>query len=46
MMRLFNAFLLTMTINAVLVFIALHFVTACYGVFYNKKWGPALLNRQ
>ena len=45
MMRLFNAFLLTMTIIAVLVFIALHFVTACYGVFYNKKWGPAVPNK-
>lgn len=34
-----------MTIIAVLVFIALHFVTAGYGVFYNKKWGPAMPNK-
>ena len=34
-----------MTIIAVLVFIALHFVTAGYGVFYNKKWGPAVPNK-
>lgn len=34
-----------MTIIAVLVFIALHFVTAGYGVFYNKKWGLAVPNK-
>lgn len=27
------------------VFIALYFVTAGYGVFYNKKWGPAIPNK-
>ena len=31
-----------MIIIAVIVFIALYFVTAGYGVFYNKKWGPTL----
>lgn len=45
MLQFFNTFLLIMTINAVLVFIALHFVTAGYGVFYNKKWGPAVPNK-
>ena len=34
-----------MTIIAVIVFVALYFVTAGYGVFYNKKWGPTLSNR-
>lgn len=34
-----------MTIIAVIVFIALYFVTAGYGVFYNKKWGPAIPNK-
>lgn len=34
-----------MTITAVVVFIALYFVTAGYGVFYNKKWGPTLPNK-
>ena len=34
-----------MTIIAVIVFIALYFVTAGYGVFYNKKWGPSVPNK-
>ena len=34
-----------MIIIAVIVFIALYFVTAGYGVFYNKKWGPAIPNK-
>ena len=34
-----------MIIIAVIVFIALYFVTAGYGVFYNKKWGPTLPNK-
>ncbi|MBQ8222970.1 MAG: DUF1295 domain-containing protein [Bacteroidales bacterium] len=34
-----------MTIVAIIVFIALYFVTAGYGVFYNKKWGPAVPNK-
>ena len=45
MLSYFNTFLLIMTIIAVVVFIALYFVTAGYGVFYNKKWGPALPNK-
>lgn len=45
MLTCFNTFLLIMTIIAVVVFIALYFVTAGYGVFYNKKWGPALPNK-
>ena len=34
-----------MSIIAVIVFIALYFVTAGYGVFYNKKWGPSIPNK-
>lgn len=45
MLQYFNIFLLTMTITAVVVFIALYFVTAGYGVFYNKKWGPTIPNK-
>ena len=30
---------------AVVVFIALHRVTAGYGMMYNKKWGPTVNNR-
>ena len=45
MLQYFNTFLLIMTIIAVVVFIALYFVTAGYGVFYNKKWGPAIPNK-
>ena len=41
----FNIFLLVMTIVAVAVFVALFFVDAGYGKFYNKKWGPAVSNR-
>lgn len=35
----------TMVALAVVVFVALHVVTAGYGVMYNKKWGPAVGNR-
>lgn len=45
MLEYFNIFLLIMTIIAVIVFIALYFVTAGYGVFYNKKWGTAVPNK-
>lgn len=45
MFQYFNAFLLAMSITAVVVFVALYFVTAGYGVFYNKKWGPAIPNK-
>lgn len=34
-----------MTVLAVIVFIALHFVDAGYGRFYNKKWGPSINNK-
>ena len=45
MLENFNTFLIAMSIIAVIVFIALYFVTAGYGVFYNKKWGPSIPNK-
>ena len=41
----FDIFLLAMAVTAVPVFIALFFIDAGYGKFYNKKWGPAVNNR-
>lgn len=41
----FNLFLLIMSAIALVVFIALHFIDAGYGKFYNKKWGPSLDNK-
>ena len=41
----FNLFLVAMAFIAVIVFIALYFVDAGYGMFFNKKWGPSLPNR-
>ena len=41
----FDIFLLAMAITAVPVFIALFFIDAGYGKFYNSKWGPAVNNR-
>ena len=40
----FNVFLLIMTALAVVVFIALFFIDAGYGKFYQSKWGPSLDN--
>lgn len=41
----FNLFLIVMALTAVVVFVALHFVTAGYGIMYARKWGPAIPNR-
>ncbi|MBR0176095.1 MAG: DUF1295 domain-containing protein [Bacteroidales bacterium] len=41
----FNYFLIVMSIIAVAVFVALFFVDAGYGKFYNRKWGPAVNNK-
>ncbi len=41
----FNLFLVIMSAVAVVVFIALFFVKAGYGVFFDPKWGPAIPNR-
>ena len=44
MTQAFNIFLLVMAALAVVVFVALFFVDAGYGKFYNPKWGPSLDN--
>ena len=41
----FNIFLAVMAVVAVIVFIALYFVDAGYGKFYNAHWGPSVDNR-
>lgn len=41
----FDIFLLVMAVTALPVFIALFFIDAGYGKFYNPKWGPAVGNR-
>ena len=42
---IFNGFLAVMAITAVIVFIALHFVEAGYGMMYTRRWGVAINNR-
>lgn len=42
---LFNTFLAIMAVTAVVVFIALHFITAGYGMMYDRRWGPTVSNR-
>lgn len=44
-LQYFNLFLTIMAATAAVVFIALYFVDAGYGKFYNSKWGPAVNNR-
>lgn len=41
----FNIFLAVMAAIAVVVFVALYFVDAGYGKFYNTRWGPSINNR-
>lgn len=41
----FIIFLIIMSIIALFVFIALYFITAGYGKFASKKWGPAINNK-
>lgn len=41
----FNIFLIAMACIAVVVFVALFFVDAGYGKFYDKKWGPSVNNK-
>lgn len=45
MQHSFNILLLSMTVLAVIVFIALYFVDAGYGRFYNRKWGKPINNK-
>lgn len=41
----FNVFLAVMAVTAVVVFAALHWVEAGYGMMYTRRWGPAINNR-
>ena len=41
----YNWFLIAMTAIGLVVFIALYFVKAGYGIFLDKKWGAAIPNR-
>ena len=44
-MDAFHIFLAVMTGIAVIVFVALYFVKAGYGMFFNAKWGRPIDNR-
>ena len=41
----FNIFLIVMAVIAVIVFIALYFVEAGYGMLFDKKWGFPISNK-
>ena len=41
----FDIFLVVMLVTAVIVFIALYFIQAGYGMLRNGKWGPAVPNK-
>ena len=45
MAETFNTFLVVMALVALVVFIALYFVEAGYGMLFNKKWGLSIPNR-
>ena len=44
-MDVFHIFLAVMTGIAVIVFVALYFVKAGYGMFFDAKWGRPIDNR-
>ena len=41
----YNIFLGVMVAVAIIVFIALHYVKAGYGIMYSKSWGPSVNNK-
>lgn len=41
----FNIFLILMAITGLIVFIALHYINAGYGMMYTKKWGLSVNNK-
>lgn len=41
----FDTFLIVMAVMAVIVYVALHFVEAGYGMMYTRKWGVTINNR-
>ncbi len=45
MVQSFNTFLVAMSVTALFVFVTLFFVTAGYGKFATKKWGPSINNK-
>lgn len=45
LLQSFDTLLIVMAITAVVVYIALHFVTAGYGMMYTSKWGATINNR-
>ena len=44
-MEIFNCFLIAMSFLALLVFVALYFVKAGYGVFRTRSWGISIPNK-
>lgn len=44
-MEAFNLFLVIMSLMALIVFVALYFVNAGYGMFFSSKWGPSVRNK-
>ena len=45
MQQAFNILLIVMAVLAVVVFIALFFVDAGYGMLLNRKWGKTVSNK-
>ena len=43
--QIYNTLIIAMPILAVIVFIALFFIKAGYGIFQNKSWGISINNR-
>ncbi len=43
--EIFGIYLIIMAAMALVVFVALFFIKAGYGVFFDPKWGPAVPNR-
>ena len=41
----FNSLLAVMVAVAVVVYVALHFIDAGYGIMYTKRWGPTVNNK-
>ena len=44
-MEIFNYFLIAMSFLALLVFVALYFVKAGYGIFRTSSWGISIPNK-
>jgi 3-oxo-5-alpha-steroid 4-dehydrogenase 1 len=44
--EIYNWLLISMSVGGLVVFIALYYVDAGYGILYNKKWGAPISNKQ